>query len=282
MSEKTIQTRPHSIDLLGSFDYIDGIYYARNQRPVSYPVNGNEQCHQLEERSFWFQHRNKCISILVKHFSQNKTFWDIGGGNGFVSRHLQNQGVETVLLEPGQQGAQNAKSRGIDHIICGSLEDSGIKAGAIESAGMFDVLEHIEDDKVFLKKLHVASNQDAYLYLTVPAYNFLWSNDDKNAGHFRRYTLKQLSARLAECSFKVVYQTYFFSFLPIPVLLFRTIPSLLGLNKNSGNMKKHENEHSGFRLLALLSKICRWEQERIGALRSIALGGSCLVVAKKV
>jgi hypothetical protein len=282
MSEKIIQASPHTIDSLGSFNYIDGIYYARNQRPVSYPDNGNDQCHELEENSFWFSHRNNCIGILVEHFSQNRTFWDIGGGNGFVSKHLQNQGIETVLLEPGQQGAQNAKRRGLDHIICGSLEESGIKAGAIESAGMFDVLEHIEDDKAFLNKLHEACGQDAYLYLTVPAYNFLWSNEDKDAGHFRRYNLKELKALLNTCNFKVEFQTYFFSFLPIPILLFRTIPSFLGFNKNSAEMKKHAKEHSGFRLSSWLARLCRWEEERIAGLRSIVFGGSCLVVARKV
>lgn len=257
----------------------NGIYYARNNRPISYPEKGNQDCLQLEEHSFWFKHRNNCIRHLVTKFSLGKIFWDIGGGNGFVSRHLQTAGIESVLLEPGENGALNGKNRGLKYVLCGTLEDIGLKSGKIEAAGMFDVLEHIEDDHQFLKKLNIACSEDAHVYITVPAFHVLWSNEDEDAGHFRRYTLKRLAAVLDNCGFKVVYSSYLFSFLPLPILLFRSLPSRLGLNNNASKMEKYSKEHEAFKLSSLLDTIMKWEETRVSHLKRIPIGGSCLVVA---
>ena len=43
----------------------DGIWFARRQAPVSYPEHGNAACLQIEDRSFWFRHRNRCIASVV-------------------------------------------------------------------------------------------------------------------------------------------------------------------------------------------------------------------------
>jgi 2-polyprenyl-3-methyl-5-hydroxy-6-metoxy-1,4-benzoquinol methylase len=94
------------------------------------------------------------ITESVKKYSADKTFYDIGGGNGFVAKRLQDEGVKVVLVEPGKVGAKNAYQRGIKNVLCSTLEDAGFAAGAIESVGLFDVVEHIEDDLTFLKNIH--------------------------------------------------------------------------------------------------------------------------------
>jgi hypothetical protein len=38
-----------------------GIWFARTQSPVSYPAQGNAACLKVEDNSFWFRHRNRCI-----------------------------------------------------------------------------------------------------------------------------------------------------------------------------------------------------------------------------
>jgi hypothetical protein len=73
----------------------DGIYFSRKSSAMSYPKKGNEDFFKFEENSFWFKHRNKCIYEAFKKFSKSNLFFDIGGGNGFVAKYLENQGVET-------------------------------------------------------------------------------------------------------------------------------------------------------------------------------------------
>ena len=99
-------------------DFIDrnGIFISKNQDKISYPDKGNDSCFAIEENSFWFKHRNNCILESVKNHASRELFFDIGGGNGYVSAFLKNNGVETVLVEPGKQGALNAKKRNINYI----------------------------------------------------------------------------------------------------------------------------------------------------------------------
>ena len=97
----------------------DGIYYADSSENVSYPDNGNDNCFEIEDTSFWFRHRNHCIVEMVRNYppTGNGPIFDVGGGNGFVAQGLINAGWETVVVEPVVSGARNAKKRGLPNVI---------------------------------------------------------------------------------------------------------------------------------------------------------------------
>jgi SAM-dependent methyltransferase len=261
----------------------DGIWYSKNNREISYPKEGNRACYEIEKDSFWFKHRSNCILEAVKIYSINDIFFDVGGGNGYVAKVLEENNIQTVLIEPGLEGALNARERGIKNIICSTFEDAGIKSNSCKSIGLFDVLEHIEDDNKFLKSINSILADNGLVYITVPAYKILWSKEDDDAGHFRRYTIKQISSTLKDSGFEIEYATYIFSILPIPIFLFRTIPSLLGFKRKSNNLQKHKQEHSTNKgiMTSVLDNIWSKELSYIKHKKKIPFGGSCFVIAKK-
>lgn len=173
----------------------DGIWYSPDTQPISYPSDGNDACFALEDSSFWFAHRNDCIVAAASKFPPpvGGTIVDVGGGNGFVARGLLRAGFEVVLLEPGAAGAHNARKRGVQHIVCATTETARIKNDSIPAVGLFDVIEHIENDGAFLRSLRSKVRRGGYLYATVPAFNALWAKDDEEAGHFRRYSRSSIS-----------------------------------------------------------------------------------------
>lgn len=261
----------------------DGIYYSKGNSKISYPEAGNANCMQIEENSFWFSHRNKIISTVVSTYSKSKMFFDIGGGNGFVSKALQTKGIETVLVEPGIQGAKNAKKRNLENIVCSTLEEAQFEQCSLGAVGLFDVVEHIENDIQFLTELYGYLENGEYIFITVPAFNMLWSKEDDDTGHYRRYSLKELEKKLKTAGFSIEYSTYFFSILPFPIFLFRSLPSKLGINSKSNDLSKHQKEHkqkSGI-LNTIINKIWNIEESRIKKMKRIRFGGSCLVVGKK-
>jgi hypothetical protein len=67
-------------------------------------MNGNDNCFALEDNSFWFKYRNNCIIQLAKQYVKDNLLFEIGGGNGFVSKGLEENGIQTCLIEPGIQG----------------------------------------------------------------------------------------------------------------------------------------------------------------------------------
>lgn len=261
----------------------EGIWVAGEQSIVSYPEEGNEQCFELEETSFWFNHRNEVIQYLLKIYPPGGTLFDIGGGNGFVTMALQRSGIDAVVVEPGPQGARNAKRRGVRAVVQSTLEEIGFQPNTVSAFGLFDVLEHIEGDVDFLKSLNGYMIPGGQLYLTVPALQFLWSVEDDYAGHFRRYTDRNLTSTLKLAGFSVPYVSYFFGILMPAVFLLRAIPSRLG-SRRSGSMDTARREHATNKGLtgAVLTYCLHHELKRIMRGKRVPTGSSCIAVARKV
>ena len=259
----------------------NGIWFAPQTGKISYPEIGNEESFLLEDKSYWFRHRNKCLKHLVEQYANVGLFADIGGGNGYVSKGIQEIGKDTVLIEPGIKGCLNAKSRGLEKVVCARLEDITWSSNELQNAGAFDVIEHIEDDFAFLSTIQKAMAPGGKIFLTVPSFQHLWSNDDVYAGHFRRYTKESMSNLLVETGFKVLYSNYLFSVLHFPVLFFRTIPSkIFKERKVMGNGAEH-GVNEGVMVRFIQSRL-HLEFERIKTNRKNSIGSSLVIVAEKV
>jgi hypothetical protein len=123
-----------------------GLWIAQTIDEISYPSDGNELCAEIEDSSFWFKHRNKAILSVMNNFSPRGAIFDIGGGNGYVAKGLMEAGFDCVLVEPGREGARKALERGVENVVCATLESADFYPGALSNVGLFDVVEHIEDD----------------------------------------------------------------------------------------------------------------------------------------
>ena len=261
----------------------NGIWYPKKPAKISRPKNGYNKLIEIEENSFWFQHRNKAIIETLRIFPPSGIIYDIGGGNGFVSLALQKKKLKTVLVEPEKEGAFNAKKRGIKNIICSKLEEIGFEKNSLPVVGLFDVIEHIKEDQKSLTYIFSLIEKGGRLYLTAPAYNFLWSYQDKNSGHFRRYTNKKLNKLLENSGFDIIYKTYFFSILPILIILFRTLRSKFKIKQNQEEMEKVKREHLNSKGLIgrILKIIWKFELRIMKSKKRILFGGSALIVAQK-
>lgn len=230
---------------------------------VSYPDDGHAACAAVEDGSFWFAHRNAVIlDLLARHRPQSslcRPLLDVGGGNGFVAKALQDAGIEVVLVEPGITGALNARRRGIRNVVNATAQALNPPRSIPVNIGMFDVLEHIEDDVGLLSALGAWMDRDSALFLTVPAFQVLWSSEDRAAGHYRRYTRASLGRVLAASGFEVEFASCFFSFLYAPIFMFRTLPTLLGLAAESRQAADVQKDHPPPGVaVRLMCNIDRW------------------------
>jgi SAM-dependent methyltransferase len=249
---------------------------------LSYPADHNAACFQLEDGSFWFTHRNRCIVAAVRRFPPDGFILDVGGGNGFVAQGLIEARYPTVLLEPGATGAINAKEgRRLPTVINASIGEAALRPGSIPNVGLFDVLEHIEDDRSFVSRLREIMRPGGLLYLTVPAFNWLWSVSDVDAMHYRRYTTRSLTDALAG-GFDVLYSTYLFQRLVPLTMVMRALPYRVGLARPKP-AHVYEREHAvGRRGVAeLFGRMLAHEVTAIAAGRSLAFGSSLLMVARR-
>jgi SAM-dependent methyltransferase len=258
-----------------------GLWRCESGTAISYPETGNADLIAVEDASFWFQHRNRCITSAVRRFPPGGPIVDVGAGNGYVARGLKNAGFEVVAVEPGITGALAAQQRGIECVICAAIQDIGLGEAAIPAAGLFDVLEHIEDDVGTLRAIYGMLQPGGTIYLTVPAYQFLFSTDDRAAGHFRRYSGRSLGHVLAQAGFRVEYQGYFFMFLPLLILMFRTLPSWFKPDRVRQATSVSQDHKTSAMAGPLIAAALGWEARRIARGKRVIFGGSCLAVARK-
>lgn len=259
----------------------NGFLRARDASDVSYPEDGHEICHAVENTSFWFRHRNDAIRAVIRRFPPvaERPFVDVGGGNGFVASMVQDLGHAVVMIEPGEAGARFARERGVAQIVQSSIVDLDVVPGTVGGIGLFDVLEHIEDDVAALRTLAEMLAEGGRIYLTVPAHRALWSSIDVKAGHFRRYTRRRLVAALEEAGLEVDFASYYFWPLPAPMFLLRCLPERLGLRRKESREQRVSREHE--RDNPLMERAFGRELRRFAQGRPVRVGASCVAVARK-
>lgn len=92
-----------------------------------------------------------------------------------------------------------------------------------------DTLEHIDNDKKIINFLSKHLKKDGLIFITVPAYNFLWTSKDVALEHFRRYNKKSLLKSIPK-KFKIIKLSYFNTFLFIPLSIILLFYKLFNIN----------------------------------------------------
>lgn len=213
---------------------------------ISYPDEGNVLSYDLEENGVWFKQRNDLILSLIKKHPFSNDFLDIGGGNGFQAKGIKKSGIpgKVLLCEPGYNGCLLAKKREVEYVYNGVFQDFPFYKYKIGGVGLFDVVEHIENDTLFLNELYNLLPQGCKVYVTVPAMKSLWSEIDQMVGHFRRYNKKEVERLSSEVKFKIIDSGYYFNFYVLPMFLLRVIPFRLGVRKGFDKIVEEEkNNH---------------------------------------
>jgi SAM-dependent methyltransferase len=181
---------------------------------------------RAETSHFWFRARSKVIAALAKRavadLPVGYRVLEIGCGPGAVLRILEESCERGHItgIEPFSEAVELARSRARRARVIKAdvwTEAFSEKSEKFDVVGMFDVLEHIEDDLGALRRVHGLLRPGGRLLLTVPAHQFLWSYFDELSGHQRRYDKRTLRTRLHEAEFEVEYVSEFFTLL-LPVV----------------------------------------------------------------
>lgn len=189
----------------------------------NYPKEVYETLFQNESMHFWFWGRNEIIKIIIKktlNRIKGLKFLEIGCGTGFVLSCLEKMGFTVTGIDVHLEGLRLARKRTKATLMCGDLKNINHKT-KFDTIGLFDVLEHVENQKSFLKDCHRLLKSGGTLFLTVPASMKLWSRADEISGHKRRYEKEEIIKVLSDAGYEVEKVSYFNFFLFFPQLIFR-------------------------------------------------------------
>ncbi|HEX8919293.1 MAG TPA: methyltransferase domain-containing protein [Chloroflexota bacterium] len=79
----------------------------------------------------------------------------------------------------------------------------------LDTAVCLNVLEHVEDDVHALRNMRDTLQPGSRICLLVPVNKWLYGPMDAVDHHFRRYTKRELNAKLAEAGLTIEHQNYF-------------------------------------------------------------------------
>jgi len=167
----------------------------------------------VEERHFWFRARNRAISAVFETvrsgLAPGYRVLEVGCGTGNVLRVLQKSATDgTVIgIDLHQEGLRYAKGRLNPALLVRADVGHPPFSTRFEMVGLFDVLEHLDDDVAALRGLRDLLTDRGILLLTVPADPRLWSYFDVGSHHRRRYEEEDLRDKLVRSGFTVEYMT---------------------------------------------------------------------------
>ncbi len=179
-----------------------------------------------ENRHPWELARLEVVySFIKKHFTNNQSanILDVGCGDTFVVSELLKKmpkakfhAVDIEFTTDLIAQFQEDEIHLYQHI--NEIENKIEKTDLVL---LMDVIEHIEDEKTFLKDLTQKKyiTDDTLFLITVPAYQSLFSEHDVFLKHHRRYSRKQLNSVLKESGLEIIESGNFFSSLIAPRLL---------------------------------------------------------------
>jgi len=230
----------------------------------------SERSPSLQYRDYWwYRARSEMLRTVIEPvIGAPKRILDVGSADGPSVDWMCELGRRTAVdldlgaLRPGDVQA--------------SALDLPFGDGSFDAVTAFDVIEHCAPESRAVGELGRVLRPGGRMFLTVPAYQWAWSDFDRQQGHHRRYTRGRLCAALAPHGLVVERATYLFA---------GTLP-LFAAERVSRRWRHLDPEDvtrppQVSRLQErILMRLCRLDQ-RVLRDRDLPFGSSVLAIATK-
>ncbi len=187
------------------------------------------------EQSYWW-HVGR-LKIIERYLTiaceerKDNTILNIGCGTGGTLPTLEKFGTVTNV-DVSDDAINFMKQHGYKVDKVGGIK-LPYKDKSFHLVGSFDVLEHIEEDVEALKEWRRVLRPGGKIVLTVPAYQWLWSEHDVSLHHFRRHTVRSIRKKAQLAGLRPLRASYAIAFsLPL-VAGFRGINKIMGRKTDS-------------------------------------------------
>jgi len=195
--------------------------------PVAY-----RQFRTLEEEHWWFRGRRAVYLGLLRHHlagARATRALDLGCGVGGFLAGLSELAGTVVATDMDRESLRHCRERGFPRSALSDAYALPFADGAFDLVCLFDALEHIPDEARALREVARVLAPGGLAVFTVPAYPFLYANNDRVARHCRRYTRASLRRALVGAGLSIERNTHTNVFL-FPLIL----PTVLAMKTWEG------------------------------------------------
>jgi ubiquinone/menaquinone biosynthesis C-methylase UbiE len=173
-------------------------------------------------------------SILQKHDDAGSTNWWVLGRSRLFRKvfgaSLNTERLDVLEIGPGAGSNLSIWDRNFSSVVIADADVSALRLSlghnpngavlldasslpfrdeAFDHVLLGDVIEHLVNDLDAMKEVCRVLKPTGLAVVTVPAYQFLWGEQDRLAGHQRRYRLRGLRQVLLAAGFHIRHIGYF-------------------------------------------------------------------------
>jgi SAM-dependent methyltransferase len=231
--------------------------------------------YEAEDHHWWFRGRWAVVEALLARtrLPNSPRILDAGCGTGGNLQRYAKMG-RADGVDPSPEAVGFCRERGFDVQQAG-LESLPFEDERFDLIAATDVLEHVAAEQEALGELWRVGAPGGAMLLTVPAYMWMWSEEDVKLHHQRRYTRRRLIDAVERRGWRPEIATYFNTFLLPPIALARQLP-------DRGGEERAEVDKTPAALDGPLSLPMRAEARLIRAGARLPCGVSVGIVCRKV
>lgn len=182
---------------------------------------------EVESYHWWWVGRRYLIKKLLKGKNPKKIL-DIGCGTGETLTYLHTLFPTSRLygIDTSEDAVSYSHKRGHKNVTKADARRLPYPANTFDLVLFLDVLEHIKDDAQALLEVKRVLVPGGKIIITSPALPFLWSDHDKNQGHFRRYMRRDIDSLSTKSRLHIERMGYFNFFLSPIIIIVRLLGKL--------------------------------------------------------
>jgi len=164
-------------------------------------------------------HLNKWMYDCIKPFCKGKIL-EIGSGVGNISEYFMKDNSDILLTDIRDSYCDALREKFSDSETFLGIENMnlvdpefdtrfGKYFDSFDTAFALNVVEHIFDDKLAIANCYKLLKPGGQLIILVPAYQWLYTDFDKELEHYRRYTRKRLESLFISHNLNITHSQYF-------------------------------------------------------------------------
>ncbi len=235
-----------------------------------------EKMRQTDEVHWWFVARRKILRAALQRLTlpQNAQILEVGCGPGGNLEMLQAFGTVSAV-EPDSSACRVASDRSGIEVVQGNLPDElPFEEQSFDLIAALDVIEHVERDCESVAALTQLLKPGGAMIVTVPAYQWLWSEHDEEHHHKRRYVRAEIARLMRSAQLDVIRCGYFNTLLFPLVTLIRVSKKLFGFPRGA------DDDLPGALVNTVLQRIMASERALMG-LFPLPFGTSILCIGRR-
>ncbi|HQY95967.1 MAG TPA: class I SAM-dependent methyltransferase [Phycicoccus sp.] len=166
--------------------------------------HGGSPSHGVENY-WWYVARSDLLKTTLSSYAVgSRRILDLGSADGPSAGWIRDMAPQVASLDIDPRGLGSAG-------VCGSALALPFEDATFDVLSAFDVIEHCEPESKALSEVHRVIRPGGHFLMSVPAYEWAWSDHDVANGHHRRYTKARAVAAVERAGFRVERATYAFA-----------------------------------------------------------------------